>query len=90
LVRYQSFESTVNEALLGQMAEVTGGKFFRANKENSLEGVFNEINKLETTKIEETKYVQYTEYFMYFLIPGLILFLITKLLSMTVLRRGPA
>lgn len=88
--RYQNFESTVNEALLGQMADVTGGKYFRAHKENSLEGVFSEINKLETTKIEETKYVQYTEYFTYFLIPGLVLFLISKLLSLTILRRGPA
>jgi Ca-activated chloride channel family protein len=88
--RYQNFESTVNEELLGQMAEVTGGKFYRANKENSLEGVFSEINKLETTKIEETKYVQYTEYFKFFLIPGLLLFLICKILSLTLLRRGPA
>ena len=88
--RYQSFESAVNENLLSQMAVVTGGKFFRASKENSLEGIFTEINQLETTKIEETKYTQYTEYFMYFLIPGLFLFGACKILSMTILRRGPA
>lgn len=88
--RYQNFESTVNDELLTQMADVTGGRYFRATKEDSLSGVFNEINKLETTKIEETKYVQYTEYFYYFLIPGFILFLISRLLSLTILRRGPA
>ena len=88
--RYQKFESTVNDELLSQMAEVTGGRYFRATKEDSLAGVFNEINKLETTKIEETKYVQYTEYFHYFLIPGFIIFILSRLLSLTLLRRGPA
>ncbi len=88
--RYQNFESTVNEELLGQMAQVTDGKYFRASKEDSLKGVFAEINQLETTKIEETKYTQYTEYFYYFLISGLVLFCFCQLLNMTILRRGPA
>ncbi|MBC7457992.1 MAG: VWA domain-containing protein, partial [Bdellovibrionaceae bacterium] len=88
--RYQNFESTVNDELLAQMADVTGGRYFRATKEDSLSGIFSEINKLETTKIEETKYVQYTEYFFYFLIPGFILYLISRFLSLTILRRGPA
>lgn len=86
---YQPFESTVNDELLKQMADVTNGKYFRATKENSLEGVFNEINKLEKTKIEDNKYIRYEEYFQIFLISGLILFLISRLLSMTVLRVGP-
>ena len=88
--RYQNFDSTVNDELLSQMANVTGGRYFRASKEDSLSGIFNEINKLETSKIEETKYVQYTEYFHYFLIPGFIIFILSKLLSLTILRRGPA
>ncbi len=88
--RYQKFESTINEELLKQMAEVTGGKYFRAIREDSLSGVFNEINKLETTKIEENKYVQYTERFPIFLWPALILFLLSRILSFTLLRRGPA
>lgn len=88
--RYQNFESTVNDELLTQMAKVTGGQYFRATKEDSLTGVFSEINKLETTKIEETKYVLYNEHFAFFLWPGLILFVLSHLLQLTVLRRGPA
>lgn len=88
--RYQNFESTVNDELLKQIADVTGGRYFRATKEDSLDGVFNEINKLETTKIEETKYTLYHEYFHYFLFPALILFLFSHLMSITWLRRGPA
>lgn len=87
--RYQPFESTVNDELLGQMASVTGGKYFRASKEDSLRGVFNEINKLETTKIEDNKYVRYEEFFPDFLMIGLVLFLFSRLLSLTWLRVGP-
>lgn len=87
--RYQPFESTVNDELLGQMATVTGGKYFRASKEDSLTGVFNEINKLETTKIDDNKYVRYEEFFPDFLLAGLLLFLFSRLLSLTVLRVGP-
>ncbi len=87
--RYQPYESTVNDELLDQMARVTNGKYFRAIKENSLAGVFNEINKLETTKIENQKYVRYYEYYYIFLIIGIVLLVITKLLSLTYLRRGP-
>ncbi len=88
--RYQAFESTVNDELLTQMGQVTGGKYFRANKENSLKGIFDEINSLETTKIEETKYTKYNEYFYYFLLIAFWIFIFTRLLSYSILRRGPA
>jgi len=86
---YQPFESTVNDELLEQMASVTNGKYFRAAKEDSLAGVFNEINKLETTKIEDNKYVRYEEFFPIFLLFGIILFLLSRGLSLSLLRVGP-
>lgn len=87
--RYQPFESTVNEELLTQMAQVTGGRFFRATKEDSLAGVFKEINALETTKIDDNKYVQYEEYFPYFLLIGFLLFLVGRGLNLSLLKVGP-
>lgn len=87
--RYQPFESTVNDELLSLMASTTGGKYFRATKEDSLAGVFNEINSLETTKIEDQKYVRYNEYFYLFLIWGVILFLVNRILNYSFLKRGP-
>ncbi len=87
--RYQPFESTVNDELLGLMASSTGGKYFRATREDSLAGVFNEINSLETTKIEDQKFVRYNEFFYQFLIWGIILFLINRILNYSFLRRGP-
>jgi Ca-activated chloride channel family protein len=86
---YQPFESTVNDELLTKMAQDTGGKYFRATKEDSLSGIFEEINKLETTKIEDNKYTRYEEYFPYFLAAGLILFCLSRMLSLTVLRVVP-
>lgn len=88
--RYQPFESTVNDELLTQMGTVTGGKYYRANKENSLKAVFDDINALETTKIEETKYTKYNEYFFYFLSLAFWLFILNRILSYSILRRGPA
>ncbi|AZZ37434.1 hypothetical protein CIK05_11725 [Bdellovibrio sp. qaytius] len=87
--RYQPFESTVNDELLGLMASSTGGKYFRASREDSLSGIFSEINNLETTKIEDQKYVRYNEFFYLFLIWGVILFLANRILNYTYLRRGP-
>ncbi|MFN3454565.1 MAG: VWA domain-containing protein [Pseudobdellovibrio sp.] len=87
--RYQPFESTVNDELLQLMAKETNGKYFRATQEDSLQGVFDEINKLETTKIEDQKFVRYNEHFEFLLIWAITLLLINRLLSYTYLRRGP-
>lgn len=84
---YQPFESTVNEDLLRRMAAETGGKYFRASKEDSLGGVFNEIDILEKTKIETTNYVQYSEKFPGFLWVALYLLLLVLIIETFVLRR---
>lgn len=87
--RYQPFESTVNDELLGRMASETGGKYFRASEEDSLLGVFKEISSLETTKIEDNKYLQYKEYFYIFATAGLFLFIFSQILALTWLKVGP-
>lgn len=86
---YQPFESTVNEDLLGRMGKETGGKYFRANKEDSLGGVFNEIDRLEKTKIDINKYVRYEEIFKDFLLLAILCYLLALLLAHTWLRRQP-
>lgn len=86
---YQPFESTVNEDLLGRMASETGGKYFRATREDSLSGVFNEIDRLEKTKIDVNKYTRYTELFKNYLLPAIICYLLGIFLAHTWLRRFP-
>ena len=53
----------IDEKLLQEIADVTGGKYFRATDNEKLEEIYNEINKLEKTEIEEFKYYKYEEKF---------------------------
>lgn len=86
---YQPFESTVNEDLLGKMAKDTGGKYYRASREDSLQGVFEDINRLEKTKVDVNKYTRYTELFPSYLFSALGIYFLGALLGVTWLRRNP-
>lgn len=86
---YQPFESRVNDELLQKFASDTGGKYYRASKDDALDKVFNDINKLETTKIDVNKFTRYTEKFGFWIWSAFFLYLISWLLQMTWLRRIP-
>ncbi|WP_340066357.1 VWA domain-containing protein [Ascidiimonas aurantiaca] len=76
----------IDEELLKNIAEVTGGKYFRADNNKKLQEVYNEINKLEKTEIEEFKYTNFEEKFRPLaLLAGALLF-IEILLRYTVFR----
>lgn len=61
--RYGMRQVEIDEVLLENIAEVTGGKYFRATDNEKLEEIYAEINKLERTEIEEFKYYSYDEKF---------------------------
>jgi Ca-activated chloride channel family protein len=62
--------------LLQTIAKNTGGKYFRANNNSKLEAIYAEINKLETTEIQELRFYDYEEKFRPFVwIAGLLLLL---------------
>lgn len=86
--RYQPIHSKVNDALLTQLAEETGGRYFRAITTKALEGVFKEINSLEKTKIEESKYTKYAELFPSYLWWATLFYLFAMTLGFTVFRRS--
>lgn len=86
---YQPFESSVNEALLRKMAYDTGGRYYRPTEEDSLKQVFADIDQLEKTKVEVTRYTRYTEKFPPWLLAGLTLYLLGLFLGRTWLRRSP-
>ena len=79
----------INEELLNQIAQITGGKYYRATSEQSLEMVYNEIDQLEKTERDVTKFKRYSDEFPWFLRIGLVLFLLHLILSVTVLRTYP-
>ncbi|MCB0685727.1 MAG: VWA domain-containing protein [Saprospiraceae bacterium] len=79
----------INEELLNQIAQTTGGRYFRATSEQSLEMVYNEIDQLEKTERDVTTFKRYSDEFPIFLRVGLILFLLYLVLSVTILRTYP-
>lgn len=86
--RYQPMHSSVNVALLTQIAEETGGKFYRATDTGTLQNVFSDINQLEKTKIDVDRYVKYQELYQSWLYGALVLYIAGAFLQLTVLRRG--
>ncbi|MFN8846018.1 MAG: VWA domain-containing protein [Bdellovibrionales bacterium] len=86
---YQPFESRVNDELLQKFASDTGGRYFRATREDGLEGVFDEINRLETTQIDVNKFTRYTEKFTPYAWLAFWLYLMAWILEFTWLRRLP-
>ena len=60
-------EVQIDEPVLREIAQTTGGKYFRATTNQSLEDVYNEINQLEKTELKSTKLYNYQEYFRNFL-----------------------
>ncbi|KAB7528505.1 VWA domain-containing protein [Flagellimonas olearia] len=61
--RYGMRQVEIDEELLKEIAQVTGGQYFRATDNEKLEEIYDEINKLEKTEIEEFKYYKYEEKF---------------------------
>jgi Ca-activated chloride channel family protein len=73
---FRMMKVEIDENLLRSIAKNTGGKYFRANSNQKLEAIYNEINKLETTEIQELKFYDYDEKFRPFaLFAGLLLLL---------------
>ena len=84
--QYGNIQVEIDEELLKQIAETTGGKYFRATSNTKLEEIYAEINKLEKTEIEETKYKSYNELFRPLILAAFGLLLFELLLRYTVYK----
>lgn len=85
----QPVEIDIDEDLLRKIAVITGGKYFRATDTESLLSIYEEIDKLEKTEIEEVGYRKYNEFFNLFLLPALFVLLFEVILGRTYLGRLP-
>lgn len=75
-IRYQMIPSEIDEGLLKNIAEITGGMYFRATDNSALKNIYNKIDRLEKSKIEVTSYHNAAELFSDWLNAGLILILL--------------
>ncbi len=85
--QYQNVD--IDEDSLLKIAEMTGGKYYRATSTTELENIYTEIDKLEKTEVLIKQYAEYDELYIWFILAGLALILLEILLSNTVLRKLP-
>lgn len=65
--RYQNIQVNIDEEMLEQVAQLTGGKYFRAMDSQQLAEIYDEIDALEKTEVEELIYTDYTDLYARFL-----------------------
>ena len=85
-LNYANIQVEIDEELLTQISEMSGGKYFRATDNSKLKEIYDEIDKLEKTEIEEFKYYSVDEKFRVFLIPAIILIVFELLMKFTILK----
>ncbi|MGE5682462.1 MAG: vWA domain-containing protein [Bacillota bacterium] len=88
-IRYQNMPVEIDEGLLRKIAGMTNGRYFRATNNKKLEDIYQEIDRLEKTKIEVTSYRNAKELFYPWLGVGLIILLLELWLSRTVFKKIP-
>jgi hypothetical protein len=79
----------VDEPLMQQIAATTGGQYFRATDTDGLLKIYQEIDRLETTRLDGTVRIAYCEWFLALLIPGVLLLLAEQGLAAGRLLRVP-
>jgi Ca-activated chloride channel family protein len=88
-IQYQNIPVQIDEDLLRQIAGMTGGKYFRATNNKTLENIYSEIDKMEKTRIDVAIFNRHAEKFLpYALLAGLFLML-ELLLRYVVFRKIP-
>lgn len=88
-VDIQKVQVEIDEDLLSEIAESTGGRYFRATDNTKLMEIYNEINKMEKARITVDSFPVYKELFMRYAIAALAALLLELLLKMFVIRRLP-
>jgi Ca-activated chloride channel family protein len=85
-LNFRKQQVEIDEDLLKEIAKETNGKYFRATDNTSLKEIYDEIDKLEKTKIEEFKYYNYQEMYRSLVLLALGLLLLEFLLRNTLFK----
>lgn len=79
----------IDEKTLTAIAEMTGGRYFRATDKEKLKAIYDEINRMEKSKVEVSEHVTYHELFLNWLLGAIALLLLEFILSTLILKRIP-
>ncbi|MFH1502630.1 MAG: VWA domain-containing protein [Candidatus Eisenbacteria bacterium] len=85
--RYANVQTDLDEETLQEIADITGGRYYRAKSEGMLADVYTKIGELETTKIEVKHFTTYTELAPRFIVAALLVLLL-ELFATALLIRG--
>lgn len=88
-ITYVKQKVEIDEKTLTAMAEMTGGKYFRATDNAKLKAIYDEINQLEKSRVEVLEHISYHELFLVWVLAALGVLLAEFLLSNLVLKRIP-
>lgn len=86
---YMDQQVDIDEETLTKVAQMTGGKYFRAANTSGLRKIYDEIDQLEKTEVEVKKYQRYRELYPWFILSGLLVLLLEIILGNTVWRKLP-
>ncbi len=87
--RFVPMPVEIDEDVLKQIAANTKARYFRATDTKKLSEIYAEIGELEKTKIEVKEFTRYDEFFHYFLMIGLGLFILEMILTNSIFRKLP-
>jgi Ca-activated chloride channel family protein len=85
----QMVKSDLDEQLLADIAQATGGQFFRAQNAEKLKEIYDKIDKMEKTEIKTKIYSSYSDKFFPWLIAGALVLILENVLAHSWLRRLP-
>ncbi len=88
-IQYQNVEVKIDEAVLRGISAATDGKYFRAVDNNKLRSIYEEIDKMEKTKVEVTEFRRYSEEYLPLVMMALLFFGAEILLRLTLLKSLP-
>jgi len=88
-VRYQDMQTEIDEDLLKEIAKMTDGQYFRATDNDALVKVYEEIDRMEKSKISVQEHHKKSEEYLKFALIAALLLLLEILLRYTVLRNLP-
>lgn len=85
-IKFEKQAVEIDEKLLQNIANQTGGEYFRATDNQKLKETYNKINSLEKSDINQLKYYNYTEKYRPYLLAAMIILLLELLLKTFVFR----
>ena len=86
---YRDIDEDIDDSTLEQMASTTGGRYFRATDNTSLRSIYQEIDKMEKTRIQVKEYSKREELYFIFAALACCFLLVEILLKNTVLKSIP-